>query len=326
MKSKIRLALAIAAAIGMADANAEDVSTNVKGSIKANIFAGYHAGLWHANSQSGFDVDRARLSYEFTASPTLSGKVAFEFGTTKVGSSELERVAHLKYAMLSWKYQQLVVDFGVIGLEQFSLQESFWGYRYIMKSFQDEYKFGNSGDAGILAKYAITPWLSVDGAITNGEGYKHLNNDNKYRYEVGATAHPCSTVAIRVYYDRYSHTAAANKDQEVVSFFAGYKNSAFSLGAEYNLMLNTKFTPHHNQNGYSIYGSVCLNSHFNLFARFDELHSENRWNAASDGQHWLTGVQYAPWTYLKLAPNFSAWNPHHGKTLPVVALNIDFKI
>ena len=67
-------------------------------------------------------------------------------GSTKVSGSDLERVAYIKNAMLSWKTGNFTLDFGLIGLEQFNVQEKFWGYRYIMKSFQDEYKFGSSAD------------------------------------------------------------------------------------------------------------------------------------------------------------------------------------
>lgn len=169
----------------------------IKGQPIVTVFANYHAGIGNANKESGFALDRAYLGYQFSLTEKLSGKVVFDMGSTKVSGSDLERVAYIKNAMLSWKTGNFTLDFGLIGLEQFNVQEKFWGYRYIMKSFQDEYKFGSSADMGILGKYKFTKWLSADITISNGEGYKKLNGDNKYRYAVGATILPVKNLTLR---------------------------------------------------------------------------------------------------------------------------------
>lgn len=299
----------------------------IKGQPIVTVFANYHAGIGNANKESGFALDRAYLGYQFSLTEKLSGKVVFDMGSTKVSGSDLERVAYIKNAMLSWKTGNFTLDFGLIGLEQFNVQEKFWGYRYIMKSFQDEYKFGSSADMGILGKYKFTKWLSADITISNGEGYKKLNGDNKYRYAVGATILPVKNLTIRAYYDLASKNIEGDetKDQQNLAFFAGYKHELFSIGAEYNPMYNTKFKEDNDQSGFSVYSTIKLEDQFNLFGRYDNLGSQDDWSSA-DGQRILVGIQYAPIKQLKIAPNFSTWNPRDGKSSSFVYLNIEFKL
>ena len=299
----------------------------IKGQPIVTVFANYHAGIGNANKESGFALDRAYLGYQFSLTEKLSGKVVFDMGSTKVSGSDLERVAYIKNAMLSWKTGNFTLDFGLIGLEQFNVQEKFWGYRYIMKSFQDEYKFGSSADMGILGKYKFTKWLSADITISNGEGYKKLNGDNKYRYAVGATILPVKNLTIRAYYDLASKNIEGDetKDQQNLAFFAGYKHELFSIGAEYNQMCNTKFKEDNDQSGFSVYSTIKLEDQFNLFGRYDNLGSQDDWSSA-DGQRILVGIQYAPIKQLKIAPNFSTWNPRDGKSSSFVYLNIEFKL
>ena len=299
----------------------------IKGQPIVTVFANYHAGLGRANKESGFALDRAYLGYQFSLTEKLSGKVVFDMGSTKVSGSDLERVAYIKNAMLSWKTGNFTLDFGLIGLVQFSVQEKFWGYRYIMKPFQDEYKFGSSADMGILGKYKFTKWLSADITISNGEGYKKLNSDNKNRYAVETTILPVKNLTLRAYYDLASKNIEgdATKDQQNLAFFAGYKHELFSIGAEYNKMYNTKFKEDHDQFGYSVYSTIKLEDQLNFFGRYDNLASKDDWSSA-DGQRILIGIQYAPIKQLKIAPNFSTWNPREGKSSSFAYLNIEFKL
>ena len=299
----------------------------ITGKPIVTVFANYPAGLGDANKESGFALDRAYLGYQFSLTEKLSGKVVFDMGSTKVDGADLERVAYIKNAMLSWKTGDFTLDFGLIGLEQFNVQEKFWGYRYIMKSFQDEYKFGSSADMGILGRYKFTKWLSADITISNGEGYKKLNGDNKYRYAIGATLFPVKGLTIRAYYDLASKSSDADglKDQQNLAFFAGYKHKLFSLGGEYNQMFNTKSKEDKDQNGFSVYSTVKLAEKFDAFGRYDNLASKDDWSSA-DGQRVLIGIQYSPIKQLKIAPNFSTWNPRDGKSSSFAYLNIEFKL
>ena len=90
-------------------------------------------------------------------------------------------------------------------------------------------------------------------------------------------------------------------------------------------MYNTKFKEDHDQFGYSVYSTIKLEDQFNLFGRYDNLASKDDWSSA-DGQRILIGIQYAPIKQLKIAPNFSTWNPREGKSSSFAYLNIEFKL
>ena len=47
------------------------------------------------------------------------------------------------------------LSMGMQSTTQFNLLEKNWGFRYIMKSAQDQYKFGSSADLGLVAVYSL---------------------------------------------------------------------------------------------------------------------------------------------------------------------------
>lgn len=299
---------------------------SITGKPIVTLFGNFHAGLGHANKNTGFDLERSYLGYQFKVTENLGGKVVFDIGPSKVSGSDLERIAYVKNAMLSWTPGKFTLDFGLIGLEQFNLQEKFWGYRYILKSFNDEYKFGSSADLGIIGKYKFTDWISADITFTNGEGYKKLNKDNNFRYGAGVTVTPIKNLTLRAYYDMHDGDGDDAEQQQSLALFAGYKHSCFHVGAEYNQMTNTKWVEDNNQSGYSVYASANVAKKFSVFGRYDNLTSKDDWNIKADGQRMLFGLQYEPIKQLRLAPNFTSWNPGQGRAESYLFLNLEFKI
>lgn len=288
------------------------------------IFADVHTGLGSANEDAGFTLERSYLGYQFTVTKELSGKVVFDIGTSKVEGSDLERIAYVKNAMLTWKTGNFALDFGLISLEQFNLQEKFWGYRYIRKSFQDEYKFNSSADMGIIGKYKFNGWLSADVSFINGEGYKKINKDNHFRYGAGVTLQPLKNVTLRAYWDIYNGDGGESKDQQSLALFAGYKHTRFYVGAEYNKLFNTGFSDGNDRTGYSAYASVNLWKKWALFGRYDNLVASQ--NSVAGQQYGLAGIQYTPNKYLRLSPNYQVSRPEGGKTASYIYLNVGFFI
>lgn len=88
--------------------------------------------------------------------------------------TDYQRIAYIKNALITYRTGNLTLNGGLISTTQFNMQEKFWGYRYVMKSFQDEYKFGSSADLGISAVYKFADWISADAIVVNGEGYKRF--------------------------------------------------------------------------------------------------------------------------------------------------------
>ena len=291
---------------------AEPQEEKFSGKPIVTVFTNFHAGFGEVKEERGFDLERAYLGYQFKYGDGFSGKIVFDVGSSGLDDASLERIAYLKNAFLTYHAGGLELNAGLITLEEAFLQEKFWNRRYIKQSFQYEYKYCSSADLGVLAKYAFSDAVSVDVACSNGEGYKKLNADKGMRYGAGITFSPSKNLTLRAYADLYEAPESVSdaKVQNAFSFFAGYKNERFRLGAEYNLLKNQKFIDNQDLHGISIYGDIKVCGETKIFARWDQLTSPDDWNADKDGTFALFGVEFAPQKHVKLSPNVRAWLPN----------------
>ena len=285
-------------------AQAQDTkSEEPKGKAIVQVFGNFHTGFGAENDDRGFELDRSYLGYEYNLGNGLSVKGVMDIGKSS-DVSDYQRIAYIKNAMVSWKTGNLSLNGGLISTTQFNFQEKFWGYRYIMKSFQDQYKFGNSADLGISATYQFANWISADAIIVNGEGYKKLQKNDGLNYGLGVTLTPVKGLQIRLYGGLNESGEDGKKDIANLAAFVGYKHEKFTIGAEYNQMWNASFKDDAGQNGYSIFASAKLSQVTNLYARFDNLYSQNDWNISKDESAAILGAQFKVGKYVKIAPNF----------------------
>ena len=285
-------------------AQAQDTkSEEPKGKAIVQVFGNFHTGFGAENDDRGFELERSYLGYEYKLGNGLSVKGVMDIGKSS-DVSDYQRIAYIKNAMVSWKTGNLTLNGGLISTTQFNFQEKFWGYRYIMKSFQDQYKFGNSADLGISATYQFANWISADAIIVNGEGYKKLQKNDGLNYGLGVTLTPVKGLQIRLYGGLNESGEDGKKDIANLAAFVGYKHEKFTIGAEYNQMWNASFKDDAGQNGYSIFASAKLSQVTNLYARFDNLYSQNDWNISKDESAAILGAQFKVGKYVKIAPNF----------------------
>lgn len=302
MKSKVILA-GVIACIGIS-AQAQDVKTEEpKGKAIVQVFGNFHSGFGAENDDRGFELDRSYFGYEYNFGNGLSAKAVMDIGKSS-DVSDYQRIAYIKNAMVSWKKGGLTLNGGLISTTQFNFQEKFWGYRYIMKSFQDEYKFGSSADLGISVAYKFADWVSADAIIVNGEGYKKIQVNDGFNYGLGVTLTPVDGLYIRVYGGLNESGEDGKKDIANLATFAGYKHEKFTIGAEYNHMWNASYKDGSDQSGYSIFASVKLSKIAELYARYDDLFSKDDWNIAKDESLVILGAQFKLGKYVKIAPNF----------------------
>ena len=285
-------------------AQAQDTkSEEPQGKAIVQVFGNFHTGFGAENNDRGFELDRSYLGYEYKLGNGLSVKGVMDIGKSS-DVSDYQRIAYIKNAMVSWKTGNLSLYGGLISTTQFNFQEKFWGYRYIMKSFQDQYKFGSSADLGISATYQFANWISADAIIVNGEGYKKLQKNDGLNYGLGVTLTPVKGLQIRLYGGLNESGEDGKKDVANLAAFVGYKHETFTIGAEYNQMWNASFKDDAGQNGYSIFASAKLSQVTNLYARFDNLYSQNDWNISKDESAAILGAQFKVGKYVKIAPNF----------------------
>ena len=219
-------------------AQAQDTKTEEpKGKAIVQVFGNFHTGFGAQNDDRGFELERSYFGYEYNFGKGLSAKAVMDIGKSS-NVDDYQRIAYIKNAMVSWKRGNLTLNGGLISTTQFNFQEKFWGYRYIMKSFQDQYKFGNSADLGISVSYKFADWVSADAIIVNGEGYKKIQVNDGLNYGLGVTLTPVKGFQIRLYGGLNESGVEGKANTVNMAAFAGYKHDKFTIGAEYNHMLN----------------------------------------------------------------------------------------
>ena len=279
-----------------------------KGKAIVQVFGSFNTGFGAENDIRGFELERSYLGYEYKLGNGLSVKSVLDMGKSS-DVSDNNRLAYMKNAMISWKKDNMTINGGLISTTQFNFQEKFWGYRYIMKDFQDMYKFGSSADLGISFAYKFADWISADAIVVNGEGYKKVQKNDGLNYGVGVTLTPVKGFQVRLYGGVNEGADDSQKDKINLAAFAGYKGKNFSIGAEYNKMENASNKADADQSGYSIFSTVKVNKTTEIYARFDDLSSKNDWNISKDEQAAIIGAQFKLGKYVKLAPNFRMTSP-----------------
>ena len=305
-----KIYLGLAVLFGMSSLVSAQTAENVKdtftpsGKPIVTVFGDFSNVNSNSKSNNAFEISRAYFGYGYNFSRDFSGKVLFDVANS-AGLSPSAFTVFLKNAYTEYADKLVKVDFGLVGENMFDLQESTWGKRYLYKSFQDQYGFGNSADLGAKIKFQFAPEVSLDLAVYNGEGYKKVQADSTVQIAAGLTVQPIKNLYARVYAD-YSKKNVA---QSSYNAFVGYKSDKGSLAAEYNTQNGQGMVKDHNFSGFSLYGTLPVVKQVSVFARYDDLTSKkigtatNGWNS-TDGQVYIAGVEFVPVKGIQISPNF----------------------
>ena len=302
MKKHVILA-GLLACMGISVQAQETKPEESKGKAIVQVFGNFNTEFDADNCNYGFELERSYLGYEYKLENGLSMKAVMDVGKSS-NVDDYHRLAYIKNAMVSWKTGDLTLNGGLISTTQFNFQEKFWGYRYIMKSFQDQYKFGSSADLGISMAYKFNNRISADAIVVNGEGYKKIEQNNGLNYGLGLTLNPISNFYVRLYGGVNTSDQADDKNIANMAGFVGYKSDKATMGVEYNYMQNSSYDNNADKDGYSIFASLKLSKKTELYARFDEVGSKDDWNYAKDESAAIIGAQFKLGKYVKIAPNF----------------------
>lgn len=296
------------------------------GSPHALIFTNFNTTFNKEENLKAFELNRAYLGYEYFFSNKISSRITLDIADPGVGN--LKMTAVIKFAYLLYKTDNFSARFGVIGTDQFSLQEKQWGYRYIAKTFQDAYNFGPSADLGMAVEYSPVKIISFDASVLNGEGYKKIELDSTFKASFGITLKPFSGFQLRGYIDvmdkEYTQTST--------SVFAAYTIKKFKAGLEYNFQANNGMTEGHNIYGLSAFASIGISEKFSIFSRYDYLGSSipqgetDPWNFKKDGHYFLTGFDYSPVKGVKIAPTYIGYVPYDETEFFTSRLGLYFEI
>ena len=294
MKIKRIIALLIASIVFNSALIAQETQTQTNGKPIIQVFGDFYTDFKEDKEELGFELNRAYLGYQYELKKGLSIKAVMDIGESKQ-VNDYQRIAYIKNAQISWKRNNLTLNAGLISTTQFNEIEKFWGKRYVAKSFQDEYKFGHSADLGLSAAYKFGEIISIDAIITNGEGYKKLQQNNSFQYGLGATINPIKNLYFRLY------GGVNDENQANFSFFTGYKSEKITLGAEYNILKGQK-------QGASFFGNFSINKNFDFYARYDILEEEILLTTQGNSSV-IAGFEYRINDNIKISPNFKASIP-----------------
>jgi hypothetical protein len=292
-------------------AQATEEAFKPSGKPEVRLFTNFNSAFRDGDVSNKFEITRAYFGYSYSFSKTISGRVTFDIGNPG-GGSKNPFVGMLKFAYVQYQKNNLTANLGMIGSNQFEVQERLWGYRYIYKSLQDEHGFGPSTDLGLSLKYKLSKQLSADFMLVNGEGFRVAESDSALKVGIGATWQPTEAWTIRGYYDNMTKKSKA---QQTYAFVTGYTHKKFNLNAEYNYQKENGMISGHDFWGYSFYGTVNLKKNFKFFARYDNVNSKaastgsTGWNIAKDGKLYHAGFEYTPVNGVKISPNFQGWDP-----------------
>lgn len=267
------------------------------------VFGDFSSINSNSKTNNAFEISRAYFGYGYNFSSDFYGKIVFDVANT-AGLSPSAFTAFLKNAYVEYTKDILKVNFGMVGENMFDLQESTWGKRYLYKSFQDQYGFGNSADLGAKVKLQFLPQVSLDLSVLNGEGYKKVQADSAMLVAVGLTVQPVKNLYARVYADYMKKGVA----QSSFNAYVGYKSDKGNISAEYNLQNGHGMVKDRDFSGFSIYGTLPVAKKISVFARYDDLTSKkigtatNGWNS-TDGQVYIAGIEFAPVKGIQITPN-----------------------
>lgn len=310
----------------------QEESFKPSGKVYGKVFANFHYQIITEDQESAFAVDRAYFGYKYQLSQEFTVNLKLDIGSPNQNSQYdiLKRYAYFKNAELIYTKYNMRLNFGLIDLYQFKVQEKFWGHRYIYKSFQDKHKFGSSADLGAAINYKFNDFISADISVMNGEGYNQLQNDNSYKTGLGVTILPIKDITVRLYGDYTEH----EEIQASFVSFLGYKfKKLFRIGAEFNYQMNNKYKANQDLYGFSSYTSINISKRWEVFGRYDKLWSNTLnsesadWNINKDGSAIIGGIQFAPHKNVKIAANYQDWYPY-AKNLDNESyfyLNLEFK-
>jgi len=273
------------------------------GKIFANFNYDVSEETPNQNDYKEFEIKRAYLGYGYKIDDQFSAKITFDIGSNSSGSAY---TAFLKIASLNWQAtDNISMNMGMIGTKNFKFMEKTWGRRYIEKSALDKYKWANSADAGISMEMKVSDNLSVDAQALNGEGYKNTQDElGLFRYGAGLT-YKMNSIRLRLFRDMLGDQS--NTTQNITTAAVAFSKGNIKLGAEANIMENASNVSEQTKNITSAYGSYMINDRITIFARMDNVSSENDWNSEKDGVYSIGGIERKMSEGVKLSINMQSW-------------------
>ena len=291
------------------------------GVVFGRIYTGFYYSLDKDFKSSGFDFTTGILGYSHKLSDKVNAILLYDVTRTTnlyfmrdsngdtLGLNYFEGskyTAFLKMAQINWKIKpSLELSVGQLLNEQYlTVQDNWWGHRYVRVTFQEAYRYGMPADFGARISYK-TPGEKVKLSVSavNGDGpFKYQDAESKFLTSFNIEYSPIKKILLKLYSDieQPSSTLNGETNKTVISGFAGYKSEKLMIGAELNFVNNFGFIKEDDYSGFSIYSSYNFMNKLSVFGRLDfgNLTSTNT------GHYGILGLQYEPEKNYFIAVNY----------------------
>ncbi|MEX2371974.1 MAG: hypothetical protein WD578_13300 [Bacteroidales bacterium] len=282
-----------------------------KGQVNGKIYSNFNYSLHSPDQAGSFALTRAYFGFSRTISDHFSANVKVDVGSLDDVSEPLDirQYTYIKNANITYNNGAVTAWGGMFDMVQFKVQENFWGYRYLQKSYLDRFGLGPSADLGAGVSYAFSNMLETDLVLSNGEGYNSPQLDDKLKAGWGVTVKPGERLIFRSYYSIF----LTDIPQMTLTGFAGYDAGVFRLGGDYNYRFNHDYILNHNRFGFSVYGTYVFSEKVEFFLRYDRLESNIvdssgiPWNLTEDGDAIVAGIQFTPVKNLHFTMDYQDW-------------------
>jgi hypothetical protein len=295
----------------IAQQNQPDSSQNKilnKLTLFGNIYAGFYYGLNdHIAPRQAFELNSGLLGVKAEINKKIKAILVYDVykTTSSIEVFDTSRNAlqvnyykgsdyttFLKQAQIDWDFaKNIELSVGQLQNQQFlTLQDKFWGYRYIAYTFQERYKFGSPADFGTRLTYNYNEKIKFSIGAVNGDGpFSKQDTKGIMQYNTNLECFLVKNLILKFYFD-----ISPNNDlpaRMVYSAFAGYKTEKWRIGFEYNILSHQNFIFDENYEGISAYGSIKLAKKIDLLCRYDYIKKSATYK---DSQYMILGMQYEP--------------------------------
>ena len=260
-----------------------------------------------------FWIGRVMFGFQYQYDKHWSGKVLID-RTRLTGSMN---TMYVKVANLRWTpNDRFALEGGVVTQNNFIPFETFWGYRFVAETFQDRYYAITSTDVGVIAYCRISKKLSLDVAITNGEGPR-LDQDFAGRIKLagGLNFFPTDRIQARIFYHlKSSSETGYTAPEQLCNAFVGYRaGEKVRFGADLTYVSGNLCAPGFTTYGGTIFGCVSIYKSLDFLVRYDRLIEKNLSGlpvTAPDSQNALiTGFSLSPVNNITLCLNYQGSYP-----------------
>jgi len=282
----------------------------VKQKIFGQIFSSFYYGASdNIEPKSAFEMPTALFGYSSIIAEKVKATLIydvtrttnFRFADTSGISNYFEgskytaflKMAEIQYSInknINFKIGQL------LNTQYLTVQDKFWGYRYIYFTYQEVHRYGMPADFGAQLDLKYKDKIKNQISIVNGEGpFRHQDVNAQFIISNNIEVYPIDGLILKLYTDfsPTKDTSLLAKDKSVVSGFAGYKSDKYKIGLEYNSVNNYGYTENSDYFGFSGYAGYFLNDKTDILIRYDFINKSKTFNI-ENGSFILAGFQYMP--------------------------------